>query len=143
QEEHYRLLIRQMTTLNSIGEDLGKIKGVHAMTDVTGFGLLGHLIEMTEGSGLSAEINYTTIRKMKGLDDYIKLRTVPGATSRNWNSYGHKVEFGDGINNSDANTILADPQTNGGLLVAVSDEATEAVRKIFLKNGLEDFMDPI
>lgn len=85
-EEHLLVMIKQMTTLNKIGEELGKIKGVTAMTDVTGFGLLGHLIEMAEGSGLSAEIYYDKIPVAAGVKEYIVQRIFPDATTRNWSS---------------------------------------------------------
>jgi selenide,water dikinase len=119
QKEHYNLLIDQMTALNKVGETLGKSKGVHAMTDVTGFGLLGHLIEITEGSGLSVELSYSAIKKIEGLDEYLKQRTIPDATFRNWNSYSNKVQFEKGVNVMEAFNLLPDPQTNGGLLIAV------------------------
>ena len=84
-EEHLPLMIAQMAALNKKGEELGKIKGVTAMTDVTGFGLLGHLIEMTEGSGLSAELYYDKLPVAEGVRDYITQRIFPDATTRNWN----------------------------------------------------------
>ena len=85
-EEHLQVMIEQMTTLNKIGEELGKIKGVTAMTDVTGFGLLGHLIEMAEGSGLCAEIYYDKLPIAAGVKEYIAQRIFPDATTRNWNA---------------------------------------------------------
>ena len=90
-EEHYKNLVQQLTTVNKIGEALGRLEGVHAMTDVTGFGLLGHLTEMTEGSGVSAELNYSSIKRINGVEEYIQLKTIPGATARNWNSYSNKI----------------------------------------------------
>jgi len=84
--EDYKNLIQQLTTVNKIGEALGKLGGVHAMTDVTGFGLLGHLAEMAEGSGVSAELNYSSIKKIPGVEEYIHQKTIPGATARNWSS---------------------------------------------------------
>lgn len=138
-EEHLPAMIEPMTTLNKIGEELGKIKGVTAMTDVTGFGLLGHLIEMAEGSGLSAEIYYHKLPVADGVRDYIAQRIFPDATTRNWSSYSDKVKFekarpddpvGRGVNVMEAFTLLPDPQTNGGLLVSVKEEAIENVKKI-------------
>ena len=84
-DEHYKILLQQMRSLNKVGEELGKLESVHAMTDVTGFGLLGHLIEMAEGSNVSMELNYNSIKKIDGLDEYLKQRTIPDATFRNWN----------------------------------------------------------
>jgi len=143
QNEHYNALIEQMAALNKIGEALGKIEGIHAMTDVTGFGLLGHLIEMAEGSGLSAELNYSAIKKVEGLDDYLKQRTIPDATFRNWNSYSHNVQFEKGVNVMEAFNLLPDPQTNGGLLIAVAESSLEEVRGIFIKQNLQLFTEPI
>jgi selenide,water dikinase len=137
-EEHLPVMIEQMTALNKIGEELGKIKGVTAMTDVTGFGLLGHLIEMAEGSGLSAEIYYDKIPVAAGVKEYISQRIFPDATTRNWSSYSDKVKFEKGVNVMEAFTLLPDPQTNGGLLVSVREESLEEV-----KNILGEMMMPI
>jgi len=143
QKEHYDLLIGQMTTLNKIGAALAKIEGVHAMTDVTGFGLLGHLIEMAAGSNLGAELNYDTIKKLDGVDEYLKLRTIPDATFRNWNSYSNNVQFEKGVNVMEAFNLLPDPQTNGGLLIAVAENALKEVSEILSKAGLSDYAHPV
>lgn len=143
QEEHYEVLITQLTTINKIGEQLGLIKGVHAMTDVTGFGLLGHAIEMAEGSGVSMTLHYNAIPKMQGVDEYLKQRTIPDATYRNWNSYNSKVQFEKGVNVMEAFTVLPDPQTNGGLLIAVAPEAGTQVEALLIANGLNDFITSI
>lgn len=143
QPEHYGPLRTQLTQLNSIGAELARIEGVHAMTDVTGFGLLGHAIEMAEGSGVSAEINYSSVRKTEGLEVYLGHKTIPGATPRNWNSYGAKVQFGEGVNVAEAFNTLPDPQTNGGLLVAVAPEAVEAVKALLAQQGLGAHTEPI
>ncbi len=119
--EHADIVLEQLTALNKIGEALGKIEGVHAMTDVTGFGLLGHLIEMSEGSGLSAEINYSAVPIIDAAKEYLAQKIVPDATYRNWNSYSSKVSFALGVNVMEAFNILPDPQTNGGLLIAVAE----------------------
>lgn len=143
QTENYEVLIKQLTALNSAGEALGKISGVHAMTDVTGFGVLGHLTEMAEGSGVSAELNYAALPKIAGLETYLAQRTVPDATSRNWNSYSSKVQFAKGLNVMEAFNVLPDPQTNGGLLIAVAEEALEEVKKVLREAGLENFTEPV
>ncbi len=135
-EEHLPALISQLTALNKVGEELGKIKGVTAMTDVTGFGLLGHLMEMAEGSGLSAEIYYDKLPVATGVREYIAQRIFPDATTRNWSSYSDKVKFEKGVNVMEAFTLLPDPQTNGGLLVSVKEEAIEAVKDIIGKEIL-------
>jgi selenide,water dikinase len=141
-KDHLRSLIDQMTTLNKTGEELGKIKGVTALTDVTGFGLLGHLIEMAEGSGLSAELIYEKVQVLDGTREYILQRISPGATSRNWNSYGNKVQFEEGVKEMEAITLLPDPQTNGGLLIAVKENIDE-VKQVLRNAGLENFSEPI
>ncbi len=133
-KEHQKLMIGQMTRLNSIGEDLGKIKGVTAMTDVTGFGLLGHLIEMAEGSGLSAEVFYDKIPLIDGMRDYLSQKVFPGAVTRNWNSYGEKVSFENIDNTQEASSLLSDPQTNGGLLVSVRPDSLDEVSAVLGKN---------
>ena len=140
-DEHYQILLQQMTTLNKVGEQLGKLESVHAMTDVTGFGLLGHLIEMAEGSNVSMELNYNSIKKIDGLDEYLKQRTIPDATFRNWNSYSNKVDFASGVDVMEAFNLLPDPQTNGGLLIAVNDMAT--IKNLLSTNGLENYLTPI
>jgi len=142
-EEHLSMLIDHMSTLNKAGEELGKIKGVSAMTDVTGFGLLGHLIEMTEGSNLSVEIYYNKIPLIEGVKEYISQRISPDATFRNWNSYSDKVKFEQGVNVMEAFTILPDPQTNGGLLFSVKGKFIEEVKTVLEKTGLGSFTMPI
>jgi selenide,water dikinase len=142
-EEDLKFLIDQLTTLNLIGEELGKIKGVSAMTDVTGFGLAGHLIEMAEGSGLSAQINYSRLCIPENVKEYLSQRIVPDATYRNWNSYSKKISFEKGVNVMEAFSILPDPQTNGGLLIAVNPSALGEVQNILKQNGLEIFSQPI
>ena len=141
--EHLPVMIGQMIALNKIGEELGKIDGVNAMTDVTGFGLLGHLIEMAEGSELSAEIYYDKIPLAGGVKEYISQRIFPDATSRNWSSYSDKIKFKKGVNVMEAFTLLPDPQTNGGLLISVKENAKDEVIGLFKKLGLEKFIEPI
>ena len=142
-EEHVTVMINQMVQLNKIGEALGKINGVTAMTDVTGFGLLGHLIEMAEGSNCSAEINYSALPIADGVKEYLSQRIVPDATYRNWNSYSNKTSFEKGVNVMEAFNLLPDPQTNGGLLIAVDIDAVEEVKKLLRESGLENFAEPI
>jgi selenide, water dikinase len=132
--EHTGLATRQMMQLNKAGEELGKIKGVNAMTDVTGFGLLGHLTEMAEGSGLTAVL--PDLQKIpfivNELEFYINQQSVPGGTHRNWDSYGHKIGFGRSLNESKELTkaLLADPQTSGGLLIAANKDAAADVESV-------------
>jgi selenide,water dikinase len=142
-EEHLKILIDQLTSLNSVGEELGKIKGISAMTDVTGFGLAGHLIEMAEGSNLSSEIHYSQLAIIEGSKDYLSQRIVPDATYRNWNSYSKKISFEKGVNVMEAFSILPDPQTNGGLLVAVNPDALIEVQEVLKQHSLEKFTKSI
>lgn len=138
--EHKELAANQMMQLNKIGEVLGKLNAVTAMTDVTGFGLLGHLTEMAEGSGLSAVIDIEAVPLITpSIIDYIKEGAVPGGTNRNWDSYGHKI----GKISDLQRAILADPQTSGGLLVAVKKEQAKEVIEAFKANGLSNFIQPI
>ncbi|MFZ1527697.1 MAG: selenide, water dikinase SelD [Ferruginibacter sp.] len=141
--EHDELQIKQLTTLNKIGELLGSVKGVTALTDVTGFGLLGHLIEMAEGSELSAELYYSKIPVLEGALEYIAQKAIPDATTRNWKSYGQKISFEKGVNVMEAFNLLPDPQTNGGILFAVNPGSIEEIKILLEQNGLEDFTEPI
>lgn len=142
-DEHATALIIQMSALNKIGEQLGLIKEVTAMTDVTGFGLLGHLIEMAEGAGLSAELYYSKLPVIEGALEYLSQRIIPDATYRNWNSYSTKTSFEKGINVMEAFNLLPDPQTNGGLLFSVNESALNEIKKLFKDNGLESYLEPV
>jgi len=135
---------KQMMQLNKVGENLGAIKSVHAMTDVTGFGLLGHLIEMAEGSGLSATINFDKLPLItKELSYYIKQNAVPGGTGRNWESYGNKISFMWNTDSAHERAILADPQTSGGLLISVERSGINEVKHVLIRHGLQDFTQHI
>ena len=140
---HLSQLIAQLTTLNKAGEALGKIPGVHAMTDVTGFGLIGHLVEMAEGSGLSAELNYAAIPMLESAKVYQQQKIGPDATHRNWNSYQHKISLAEGIDEIEATHLLPDPQTNGGLLISVSADGVAEVISVFERFGLSAYAKPI
>ena len=133
----------QMVMLNKIGKELGNIKGVNAMTDVTGFGLGGHLVEVAEGSGLSAELYFEKIPRITDLDEYISNNVFPDGTNRNWKSYGGKIEVSDQLPFHNAFTILADPQTNGGLLVTVAEDSIQQFQATLEQGGLKDFLQPI
>ena len=142
-QEHYEVLIKQLTQINRIGELLGKIPGVTAMTDVTGFGLAGHLVEMADGSGLSAELYYSQIPVTEGTKEYLALKTIPDGTYRNWNGYGNKVAFDDGTDVMEGFNLLPDPQTNGGLLIAVDPAAQEEVIQLLQQQGFQHFIKPV
>lgn len=140
QKEHLGLAARQMMQLNNIGELLGHIEGVHAMTDVTGFGLLGHLTEMAEGSSLSAVVYMDKIPTIiNDIKNYVDKKCVPGGTNRNWDSYGKKI----GPITDYQKSILADPQTSGGLLIAVDPSALDEVKDLFIQHGLGKFTNPV
>lgn len=143
-EEDKLLAANQMMQLNKVGSLVAKNSGVHAMTDVTGFGLLGHLIEMAEGSGLSAILEFSKVPLISDqLVDYVEKGSVPGGTNRNWDSYGHKVKLEDNATALLHRNILADPQTSGGLLIAVSRENLEEVIAIMNEHGLGERTTPI
>ena len=131
-EDDIREAVEQMSTLNKFGEEAGKPDFVHAMTDVTGFGLLGHLIEMCEGAGLSAEIEYAKVPLMTSVKELAGKFIYADNTMRNWKSYEPKVR---GISGESLLT-LCDPQTNGGLLIAVAEQDKNAFRALATKNGL-------
>ena len=138
-EEHRGIAAKQMMQLNKAGELLGGIKGVNAMTDVTGFGLLGHLVEMAEGSGLSAVIDFNNVPLIiDDIKNYVDQKSVPGGTNRNWESYGDKI----GDISEYQKAILADPQTSGGLLLSVEKNRVEKVKQILSEQGIE-FIKPI
>ncbi|MGZ4090630.1 MAG: selenide, water dikinase SelD [Bacteroidia bacterium] len=138
-EDHKKIFIGQLTQLNSVGEKIGELGYVSAMTDITGFGLLGHLIEMAEGAGTSAEINYSSIPVISGIQEYTSKMIVPDNVYRNWNSYKDKVkDIG-----SESFFTLCDPQTNGGLMITVSSDHQKQFEVFLIENGLEEFARPI
>lgn len=137
--DHKKVFIDQLTSLNQIGEKFGSLDYITAMTDITGFGLLGHLIEMTEGSGTSAEINYKNIPVIEGIQEYTSKMIVPDNVYRSWNSYKDKVK------NIGAESFftLCDPQTNGGLMVTVSKEKQTEFEDFLSASNLKAFSKPI
>jgi selenide, water dikinase len=125
QQAHYQRAVDSMLTLNWLGAEVGKLKYVSAMTDVTGFGLLGHLCEVCEGSELSAEIEFNKVPVFDFLEEYIQQKSMPGGTTRNWESYGSKISS----ISEKQKVILSDPQTSGGLLIVVDEEKQEEFEK--------------
>ncbi|WP_461641007.1 selenide, water dikinase SelD [Labilibaculum euxinus] len=115
--ENNKIVVDLMCTLNKAGIVFGEQTYIKSMTDVTGFGLLGHLGEICEGSNVNAEIDYAAVPKIEGVEELIKQGCTPGGTRRNWASYGHLI----GAISEDQKSLLCDPQTSGGLLVAVDD----------------------
>lgn len=130
--EDLATIVQLMTTLNKAGVDFGKSEAVHAMTDVTGFGLLGHLNEMARGSGLSAEVYFEAVPRIPNAAHYIAQGAVPGGTKRNWASYGHHIQELD----DPTKFLLCDPQTSGGLLVAVDPAQQAAFEALWTKLDL-------
>ena len=124
--EHQHLARDAMCQMNLIGAEFSKLDEVKAMTDVTGFGLLGHLKEVCEGSNLRAEVDFADIQTLDGVQDYIAQGSVPGGTNRNFESYGHLIS----PLTDEQKAILCDPQTSGGLLVAVESQAVEKIQQI-------------
>lgn len=124
--EHQHLARDAMCQMNLIGAEFSKLDEVKAMTDVTGFGLLGHLKEVCEGSNLRAEVDFADIQTLDGVRDYIAQGSVPGGTNRNFESYGHLIS----PLTDEQKAILCDPQTSGGLLVAVESQAVEKIQQI-------------
>ena len=124
--EGYAALVGSATRLNTPGPDLAALDGVHAMTDVTGFGLLGHGLEMARGAGLTLEIDPLAPRLLPGAEALAREGVRTGASVRNWDSYGADVRGADDLDPW-RRDLLSDPQTSGGLLVAASPEAAGAV----------------
>ncbi|TPG74652.1 selenide, water dikinase SelD [Pseudomonas arsenicoxydans] len=122
-----------MCTLNKPGSRFGKLAGVTAMTDVTGFGLLGHLVEMADGAQLTARLDYAAVPRLPSVDHYLAEGCVPGGTLRNFDSYGDKI-----APISDAQRdLLCDPQTSGGLLIAVTPEGEAEFLAVSAELGLQ------
>lgn len=137
-EDHGRAAA-SMVKLNRIGADLAALPGVHALTDVTGFGLLGHLLEMCRASGLAATLDLPALPLLADLAGYVAGGMSPGGARRNWASYGNHVDAID----DPWRAILCDPQTSGGILAAVDPAAMAAVTALLDARGLGDFARPI
>ncbi|UCX03154.1 selenide, water dikinase SelD [Shewanella glacialimarina] len=130
--EHNHIAIDAMCQLNNVGQDIAKIKGVNALTDVTGFGLAGHLIELCQGANLTATLNFDAIPRLAEVDNYIAQGCIPGGTSRNYQSYApHLPSLTDY-----QQAILCDPQTSGGLLIAVNESAQAELHKILAEHQI-------
>ncbi|QIR13170.1 selenide, water dikinase SelD [Shewanella aestuarii] len=132
QPQHSQIAIDAMCQLNRIGCDIAKIAGVNALTDVTGFGLGGHLIELCLGASLHARLNFNAIPKLEQVDHYLNLGCIPGGTSRNYQSYQqHLPELSDY-----QQAIICDPQTSGGLLITVNSESEPALINLLEANHI-------
>jgi selenide,water dikinase len=136
-EAGYKALIASTTKLNVVGKDLGRVAGVHALTDVTGFGLLGHALEMARGAGLTVRIDAAAVPLLPGAEGLAREGVRTGAAVRNWDSYGEAVILPAGFDDW-RRDVLCDPQTSGGLLIAVSADGVEEVVAMARAAGFAD-----
>jgi selenide,water dikinase len=125
ESKHLEEIKSSMKTLNDLGMILGTKSYVNSLTDVTGFGLMGHLSEVCEASNLSADIHFDEVPKFDFLEKYLDQGCIPGGTNRNWDSYGSRVS----VKNEIQKLILADPQTSGGLLISIDYDAVDQFKK--------------
>lgn len=132
--EGYAQMIASTTKLNTPGPDLAAIDGVHALTDVTGFGLAGHGLELARGAGASVRIDWARVPLLEGVRGLAEQGFVTGASGRNWTGYGAQVALGSRRDAIDQ-ALLTDPQTSGGLLVSCAPDAVEAVLAVFRAHG--------
>jgi selenide,water dikinase len=130
----YASMIENTTKLNKPGKALSELAGVHALTDVTGFGLLGHLLELARGAGLEARLDMADIPLLPGVQHLAESGYVTGASGRNWDGYGHDVSLAPQITPVQQ-MLLTDPQTSGGLLVACAPETVDEVLALFAREG--------
>jgi selenide,water dikinase len=130
----YAAMIASTTQLNTPGKDLSAVEGVHAITDVTGFGLLGHAREMALGANLSARINVSAVPYLPNVEKLAAEGFITGASGRNWAGYSKDIQLSSTISDV-TQALLCDPQTSGGLLVACSDDAVEKVMETFHRHG--------
>jgi len=133
-EAGYAAMLESTTKLNTPGEALAEMSGVHALTDVTGFGLAGHLLEICRGSRLAAEVSFAELPVLEEALEWVKQGVATGASDRNWKGYGAEVSLPAGAPEWQRK-LLTDPQTSGGLLVACAPEAEQAVLAEFSKRG--------
>ena len=130
----YAAMIENTTKLNKPGKALSDLTGVHALTDVTGFGLLGHLLELARGAGLTAKLNMAQIPLLPNAQQLAESGCITGASGRNWAGYGNDVELADAISPVQQ-MLLTDPQTSGGLLVSCAANAVDEVLALFRREG--------
>ena len=135
-QSDYAAMVTTTTQLNTPGPVLACLDGVHAITDVTGFGLLGHLMEVCKGSQLRARVKFSDVPMLARAVEFAETGCVTGASGRNWESYGQGVELDPGLPAS-ARALLTDPQTSGGLLVSCAPDTVTEVLSIFLQQGFE------
>jgi selenide,water dikinase len=130
----YAAMIANTTKLNKPGKALASMAGVHALTDVTGFGLLGHLLELARGAGLSAELDMAAIPLLPGVEQLAHDGFFTGASGRNWDAYGHDVTLAEAVTPAQ-HALLTDPQTSGGLLVSCDPSSVDEVLELFAREG--------
>jgi selenide,water dikinase len=130
----YAAMIANTTKLNKPGKALAELAGVHALTDVTGFGLLGHLLELARGAKLSAELEMQRIPLLPGVEQFAHDGFFTGASGRNWDAYGQDVDLGAGVGDTQR-VLLTDPQTSGGLLVSCDPDSVDEVLALFAREG--------
>ncbi len=135
--EGYRQMVDTATKLNAVGAELAKFSEVHALTDVTGFGLLGHLLEICRGSGFSATVDWNQLPILPAALDYAERGYNTGAAGRNWQSFGHDATLPEGLPEWRKN-LLIDPQTSGGLMLSCSPDATDKILGTFKAAGFAD-----
>ncbi len=133
----YAQMIATTTKLNTPGPELAALGGVHALTDVTGFGLAGHGLELARGAGLSVQIDWSRVPLLAGVRELAEQGLVTGASGRNWASYGGQIELPAGFAATDQ-ALLTDPQTSGGLLVSCTEQAVPAVMQILHRHGFDN-----
>lgn len=133
-EAGYKQMIALTTKLNKPGVALSRLEGVHALTDVTGFGLAGHLLEMARGSHLQAQLDWNAIPVVQEAIEHVKADIYTGASTRNWAGYGNEVELASSLGLWQQN-VLTDPQTSGGLLIACAPEQEAEVLSILNADG--------
>ncbi|MCD8515429.1 MAG: selenide, water dikinase SelD [Burkholderiaceae bacterium] len=132
--EGYTQMIANTTQLNTPGPELAALDGVHALTDVTGFGLAGHALEMARGAKACIQLDMARVPLLPGVRELAARGMVTGASGRNWAAYGNEAQLGEGRDAIDQ-ALLTDPQTSGGLLVACAPDAVNAVLAVFQRHG--------
>ena len=135
--EGYAAMIANTTKLNKPGKALAELAGVHALTDVTGFGLLGHLLELARGAKLNAQLDMDKIPLLPGVEQLAHEGYFTGASGRNWDAYGMDVDLGTGVSDTQR-VLLTDPQTSGGLLVSCDPGSVDEVLALFAREGFGD-----
>jgi selenide,water dikinase len=133
----YAAMIGATTKLNRPGAELARLDGVHALTDITGFGLLGHTLELARGSNLTARVRYADLPWLPDVVNFAEAGIFTGASGRNWDAYGKNVVLPSSLP-STARALLTDPQTSGGLLVSCAPESVDEVLALFRADGFGD-----